>query len=92
MALGGGGGGKIYGVRIVLEGVSGTAVLQRATNSGFSINLVEVGQYVGNQTVDDVTGNTGVTYYYRAKNTAPGFADSAWSSTISSAPYDLGVL
>lgn len=60
-----------------------TYLLEEATNSGFTVGLRTVTSG-SSATSAAITGRTaGNTYYYRVKAQRGGYADSAWSATVS---------
>lgn len=67
-----------------------TVTLQRDTSGAFGspVTLLE-GAPGGVQNYVDPLPIDGTTYYYRAKVSRGGFADSSWSSTLSAKPVLL---
>lgn len=90
------GGSSTYGIRVqATPGNTGsTLIIERALNVGMTTSLVTVFSQAGVKTgvpveYTDLLSNDGVTRYYRATESRTGY-QSAQSSVISSAPYDLG--
>ncbi len=89
MAEQGGGGATGIVVGLVWGIQPATLVVERDTDSGFGspTEIAALTTVVASYT-DNLSIN-GTTYYYRAKHTKAGNADSAWSSSVSDTPRDL---
>ena len=66
-----------------------TATLERDTSGGFGSAAVIAILTGGTQNYLDPLPIDGTTYYYRAKVSRGGFADSSYSSSISAVPVVL---
>ena len=89
MATAGGGSSSGIELAITWNEALASLVLQRDDNNSFtSPTEVAVITIPKSSYTDDVPVD-GVTYYYRAKHTKTGRADSAWSSTVSKSSSEL---
>lgn len=66
-----------------------TATLQRDTSGAFGAAEDVTILTGGTQNYVDPLPIDGTTYYYRAKVSRGGFADSSWSGTLSAVPVAL---
>lgn len=91
MAEGGGGSSGNYGIEVEVTFPVSTAsvTLERDTSGAFGSPRTIAILTGGSQSYVDNRPNDGVTYYYRAKATASGFADSGYSGTVSAKPVAL---
>ena len=67
-----------------------TLTVERDTDSGFGTAVTIASGLSGpSQSLVDEVPIIGASYYYRAKVSRGGFADSSWSSTITVVPVVL---
>lgn len=80
----------VYGIVFSVAGVAAGAScrVERDTGAGFGTAVV-VAALTADGVVQDLLPNDGVTRYYRAFQSKPGFGVSPASSTISGVPVQL---